>query len=148
MQAAVQTVAATVQQQALAQLDRVIRGHSEQLRLLLSTENPASPLDCVGLAIVAYASGKEVAHHPSPLCVNAKAVGGWTITTAAAATTPLPDRPLVPVTFRDRSAVSLHQSPNVVRCEIAVSVADPHLGRRVGSGRRRRRDEVGWGQCR
>jgi hypothetical protein len=37
--------------------------------------------DCVGLALVAHSGKRVVARHPSPLCVNAKAVGGWTITT-------------------------------------------------------------------
>jgi hypothetical protein len=38
---------------------------------------------CTDFAMVAYAGKKEIAHHPSPLCVNAKAVGGWTITTTS-----------------------------------------------------------------
>jgi hypothetical protein len=36
---------------------------------------------CAGYTLLAYDGKKEIAHQPAPLCVNAKAVGGWTIPT-------------------------------------------------------------------
>jgi len=44
VRAAVRDAATATQQEALGQLDRVVRGHSAELRTLLSTENPTGPL--------------------------------------------------------------------------------------------------------
>jgi hypothetical protein len=57
VQEAVRKAAATVQDEALGQLARVVASHTEQVRSAVSTENPMSPLSAVKREITASVDG-------------------------------------------------------------------------------------------